>query len=167
MKNIGLFVDTFDLYRRVRHIFDNKIDYENYLAKVNELGKVVKCLAYGMQSEGGFISCLKILGFETRFKNPKIIKDIKFCDWNVQIAMDVVRLILDNEIELDTVIFGSCSLGLLPLIKWLKEKVGHRILYVAGGLLCIFRHFVNCAFHKVCRARLDLDLYLLKPLGKD
>ena len=118
MKNIGLFVDTFDLYRRVRHTFDSKIDYESYLTKVNELGKVVKCLAYGMQAEGGFISCLKILGFETRFKNPRIIRDIKFCDWNVQIAMDIVRSVA----EFDTVIFGSCSLGLLPLIKWLKEQ---------------------------------------------
>lgn len=116
--NIGLFVDTFDLYRHVRHVFDGKINYESYHAKVAELGKVVKCLAYGMQSEGGFISCLRILGFETRFKNPRIIREIKFCDWNVQIAMDIVRLID----ELDTVIFGSCSLGLIPLIKWLKEK---------------------------------------------
>ncbi len=118
MKNIGLFVDTFDLYRHVRHVFNGKIDYENYLEKVNESGQVVKCMAYGMQADGGFISCLKILGFDTKFKNPRIIREIKFCDWNVQIAMDVVRSVN----EYDTVIFGSCSLGLIPLIKWLKEQ---------------------------------------------
>ena len=116
--NIALFVDTFDLYRHVRHIFNNKIDYESYFEKVKDLGKVVKYSAYGMQAEGGFISCLKNIGFETRFKNPRIIREIKFCDWNVQIAMDAVRSVND----FDTVVFGSCSLGLIPLIKWLKEK---------------------------------------------
>lgn len=117
---IGLFIDTFDLYYRVKRKFNGKINFESYLDDVTKLGKITKLFAYGMQSETNskFISCLRILGFETRFKNSRIIHNTKICDWGVNMTIDIIRA-LD---QLDTVVFGTCNFNIIPLIRYIKER---------------------------------------------
>ncbi len=114
----GLFVDTFDLYHRVKRKFDGKIAFDVFVedADTDEL------YAYGMLLEGknGFVSCLRSLGYKTRFKKPRIFREVKMCDWGVGMAMDVVSLIERGEI--DTIIFATCNLSILPIMKWLRRK---------------------------------------------
>lgn len=111
----GLFVDTFDLYRRVKRKFNGKIAYDVFAENIEEL------YAYGMSSENneGFVTCLRALGFKTRFKRPRILQGTKLCDWGVGMAMDVVKLVENRDI--DTIIFATCNLQILPLVRWLKS----------------------------------------------
>jgi len=123
---VGVFVDTSDIYHRIRRKFDGeKLCYESYYEKIAEWGTVQQAFAYGMQTEheaGGFITCLKINGFDVRFKRPRIIRigdrEIKKCDWGVQITVDVVKTIS----RLDLVVLGVSNSDYIPLIHWIKDQ---------------------------------------------
>ncbi len=114
----GLFIDTFDLYRRVKRKFDGKIDFD-LLAEDADTDELY---AYGMSVEGknGFMNCLRLIGFKTRFKKPRILNGTKLCDWGVSMTLDVVQLV--ESVEVNTVIFATCNLNILPIIRWLKSK---------------------------------------------
>lgn len=136
-KKIGIFVDTSDLYHKIRRKFGGgKLDYQVYYDTAAEWGSIEYAFAYGMQSEreaGGFIACLKAAGFYVYFKRPRIIRcedrEIKRCEWGVGIAMEIVSLIK----ELDIVVLGSSNSDLIPLIKWAKNQdVG--VFILASGI---------------------------------
>ncbi len=114
----ALFVDTFDLYHRVKRKFNGKIAFDVFAEEVD----TDELYAYGMLIEGknGFISCLRSLGYKTRFKKPRIFRGVKMCDWGVGMAMDVVQLVERGEVS--TVVFATCNLNILPIMKWLKSK---------------------------------------------
>ena len=124
--SIGLFVDTSDIYHKVRRKFDGaKLCYEDYHAKVEGWGTIQQAFAYGMQTDNeadGFITCLRMTGFEVRFKRPKIMKigdrEIKRCEWGIKIAMDVVKTIS----RLDTIVLGVSNPDFIPLIHWIKDQ---------------------------------------------
>lgn len=122
---IGLFVDTSDLYHKIRRKFAEKLCYETYLDKVAEWGTIQQAFAYGMQTDheaGGFITCLKMTGFDVRFKRPRIMKigdrEIKRCDWGIKIAVDVFKTIS----RLDTIVLGVSNPDFIPLIHWIKDQ---------------------------------------------
>jgi len=123
---IGVFVDTSDIYHKIRRKFDGeKLCYEAYYGKVAEWGTVQQAFAYGMQTEheaGGFITCLKLNGFDVRFKRPRIIKiadrEIKKCDWGIQVAVDIVKTIN----RLDLIVLGISNPDYIPLIQWIKDQ---------------------------------------------
>lgn len=123
---VGVFVDTSDIYHKIRRKFDGeKLCYGAYFEKVVEWGTVQQAFAYGMQIEheaGGFITCLKLNGFEVKFKRPRIIKiadrEIKRCDWGIQIAVDVVKTIN----RLDLIVLGISNPDYIPLIQWIKDQ---------------------------------------------
>ena len=133
---IGLFVDTSDIYHKVKRKFEGKLCYEAYYEVVSDLGTVQQAFAYGMQTDNessGFINCLKMTGFDFRFKRPRIMKigdrEIKRCDWGLKIAIDVVKII-DH---LDTVILGISNPDFIPLIHWIKEQ-GVKVIILASGV---------------------------------
>jgi len=123
---IGVFVDTSDVYHRVRRKFDGgKLCYDTYFEKVASWGTIQQAFAYGMQTDNeaaGFITCLKIIGFDVRFKRPRILKiadrEIKRCDWGAQMSIDVVKTIN----RLNTVILGISNPDYIPLIRWIKDQ---------------------------------------------
>jgi len=142
---VGVFVDTSDIYHRIRRKFDGeKLCYEAYFEKVTSWGTVQQAFAYGMQTEheaGGFITCLKINGFDVRFKRPRIIKiadrEIKRCDWGIQIAVDVVKTIS----RLDLVVLGTSNPDFIPLIHWIKDQ-GVKVTILAS---CVPRSLRDAA----------------------
>ena len=133
--SIGLFVDTSDLYHKVRRKFDGgKLCYENYYEKVMSLGEIQQAFAYGMQTDNeasGFITCLKMTGFDVRFKRPRIMKigdrEIKRCEWGIKIAVDVAKTIN----HLDTIVLGVSNPDFIPLIHWVKDQ-GVRVIILAS-----------------------------------
>ena len=124
-KKVGIFVDTSILYHKVQRKFGAKLCYDAYYAVCAGLGSIIEAIAYGMQinsEAGGFINCLKITGFDAKFKRPKILTfddhKLKFCNWDSVMTLDIVRLIHAG--GLDIVIIGSANLDLIPLIKWIR-----------------------------------------------
>jgi len=134
MTNIGLFVDTSDLYHRIRRKFNGKLCYEAYYEEVSSWGTMQQAVAYGMQvsaEAGGFITCLRVAGFDTRFKRPKVMRvgdrEIKRCDHGVSIAIDIVKTI-DH---LDTVVLGVSNPDYIPLINWVRDR-GVKVVILAS-----------------------------------
>ena len=132
---IGLFVDISSLYYCVSRKFEGrKLDYAKYLELIKQQGEVIRALAYGVQRDDeaqGFITCLRHLGYEPKYKQPQVIKikdeEIRRADWGIGITLDVVRA-LDR---VDTIVLGSADINLVPLANFIAER----------GLAC---HIVAC-----------------------
>jgi uncharacterized LabA/DUF88 family protein len=123
MKRIGLFVDIGNLWYHTNRAFNKKVDYKKYIEYVERMGSIYRATAYGSQVNGnarGFITALKSMGYDTRYKEPKTLNDgrFRYVDWTVGMAMDVVRVI-DS---LDVVVLGSASSELSELALWIKER---------------------------------------------
>lgn len=142
---IGLFVDTSDLYRKILKKFNGKLCYEAYHEQCSKMGRLIKAVAYGMQNKDGaqgFINCLKMTGFETKFKEARVILfgdyHFKQCSWDVSIVLDVIKLID----RLDIVIFGSSNVGLLPLIEHIRAH-GIQVVIFATNIPKILKDAVD------------------------
>ena len=142
MSNVGIFVDTCDLYRKVQRNFGrgSKISFDIFLDFIAggswEIG-----VAYGMRSESqGFPNYLKVLGFTPKFKPPRVYeigdRKIKKCDWNIMLVMDVIQGVDDH--GLNTVVLGSSNGLLLPLVNYLRES-GVEVIIVASGIPYVLR----------------------------
>lgn len=154
MSNIGIFVDTSDLYHKVQREFGrgSKVCYETYYSVCEDVGDIIiKAVAYGMRGEtSSFPNCLSLIGFDSKFKSPRIFtsgdRKIKKCDWNVALTLDVVEFVLENrstvvvkdydtgdieKINTATVIIGSSNSLLIPLVKWVKEQGVKVIVFAA------------------------------------
>ncbi len=140
MSNIGLFVDISNLYYCIGKKFEGrKLDYQKLLGVGSEFGHIQRAHAYGTQMAEEalpFITCLKKLGYDTKYKRPRILdtqageeKRIRKADWDVGLAMDVVRLIE----RVDTVIICSSDPDLTPLVQWVKDQ-GVRCVILACGV---------------------------------
>jgi uncharacterized LabA/DUF88 family protein len=123
---IGIFVDTTNLYRTVHKKFKNKLCYDLYREKVEELYELSTVqIAYVMQianEASGFIGCLRAAGFLTKTKRPLTFqvgdREIKRCNWHVEMLIDIFR----NLNELEMVVLGSSDSELLPLVKFLEDQ---------------------------------------------
>jgi uncharacterized LabA/DUF88 family protein len=119
-------VDTSDIYHKIKRRFDDsKLCYDAYFEKVSSWGTIQQAFAYGMQTDneaGGFITCLKMTGFDVRFKRPRIIKisdrEIKRCNWGVKMTLDVVRTID----RLNMVVLGVSNPDFIPLVYWIRDQ---------------------------------------------
>lgn len=134
-----LVVDTFDLYRRVKRKFDAKIDFAEFVAKLGDIK--LKSFAYGMSSEKNFSfeACLRALGFQTKFKRPRILRSVKLCDWGVGMTLDIVDTVDEN----DTVIFGTCNLQIIPIIRWLKKNKSVKVVIYGVDVPEALEHLAN------------------------
>lgn len=162
-KVVGVFADVSNLYYCIGKKFSGrKLAYDKYLKQAVGTHELYRAFAYGAQLNDeavNFITCLRHFGYDTKYKKPKQYvapsvapncpkcgeilpaekREIRKADWDVGIAMDVVRLID----RLDIVVIGSADGDLSPLVEWIKEK-GRRCVVLACG---ISRDLKNVADH--------------------
>ncbi len=139
MNNMGLFVDVSNLYYCIGKKFEGrKLDYAKLRNVAGEYGVVQRAYAYGTQIADeamSFISCLRKLGYETKYKKPRIQeatpdgKQLRKADWDVGLSMDVVRLAP----RVGTIVICSSEVELLPLVQWAKDE-GIRCVIIACGI---------------------------------
>lgn len=134
----ALFVDVANLYYCVGKRFQNrKLDYAKIIERATDLGPIHRQFAYGIQmtdEAGPFISCLRRLGYDTKYKRYRLSDDnerkiIHKATWGVGISLDVVRIID----KVGTVIIGSSDLDLLDLVRYVRDK-GVRCIILACGI---------------------------------
>lgn len=150
-KTVGVFVDISNFFYCVGKKFGGrKLDYAKYLESAITPDDVLyRAIAYGTQIENEatkFITCLRHLGFEAKYKKPRVLQnnetgkqEFRRISWNVGIAMDVVRIVGIN--KLDTVVLGSSDPELSHLVEWIKER-GVRCEILACG---ISKELKDCA----------------------
>ncbi len=146
-KKVGVFVDTSTLYHKVQRKFGAKLCYDAFYEACKGFGNIIKAMAYGMRIDtevGGFINCLKIAGFDTQFKRPKILtfgeRTLKFCNWDSVMTLDIVQLVHAG--GLDVVIIGSTNLDLIPLIKWVRTH-GIFVIIFAADVPSVFQNIAD------------------------
>jgi len=123
---VGIFIDTNDLYHSTRKVFPGKkLNYTVVREQLGKVGDIVKNIVYGMHIErksGSFISCLRQVGFEVKFKKPSRLlvgeNEVRICDWNIPIVLDIIS-VLSN---LDCIVLGTTRYQLYPLIQWLQQQ---------------------------------------------
>lgn len=136
-KRIGVFVDVSNIYYCVGKKFNQrKLDYRAYIDFIKDLGEVAHALAYGAQMNNeaaGFIHCIKGIGFEPKYKTPKDYHNRdnfkRKADWDVGIAIDIVRMID----RMDMIVLGTADGDLRPVVEWAKER-GVDVIILACGI---------------------------------
>jgi uncharacterized LabA/DUF88 family protein len=133
MKKILLIVDLSNIFYCVRKKFNNKVNYTKLKNTIPREGEVIhRAIAYGAQMDNGaseFISFMTSIGFETKYKEPKILsryvdartnqeREIRRADWDVGMAMDVVK-ILD---QVDVVVFCTADSDMAPCIEYVQFR---------------------------------------------
>jgi uncharacterized LabA/DUF88 family protein len=128
-RQIGVFVDTSNLYLDVRRKFKNrKVDYNKYLTICKDIGEVVAMTAYGVQAArqaSPFIHCMRQIGFGVKLKQPPVVRpgdepsQHKDVTWDVGITTDILRALHKGKIN--TVMLGSSDSSFTPLLRHLKD----------------------------------------------
>lgn len=122
---IGIFTDVSDIYYKVNRKFDSKLNYQAYIDVILDRGQVFRAYAYISQKAPGFMTYLQHCGFEPKYKLPKIIREIKYCNWGIGITVDIIYL-LD---KLDTIVLGTSNPDFIPLVQWLRDQGKEVIIF--------------------------------------
>jgi uncharacterized LabA/DUF88 family protein len=107
-QRIGVFVDVQNLYYSAKHLYKCKVDFNAVLKDVVRGRALIRAIAYvikaDVKDEGTFYEALEEMGFEVKAKDLQVFYGgAKKGDWDVGIAMDVMRLAL----KLDVVVLVS------------------------------------------------------------
>jgi uncharacterized LabA/DUF88 family protein len=132
-QRVGIFIDTSNLYHSARALYQSRLNFEAVLKDAVRNRKLIRAFAYVIRTEGGeeskFFIALKDLGFEVREKDLKIFHTgTKKADWDIGIAMDIVRLVA----KLDVIILVSGDGDFVELVKYAQAQ-GVRVELMSFG----------------------------------
>lgn len=147
-----LIVDVSNLYYCVRKQYGDsqRLDYELLIDRLTQEVRITRAIAYGADmnhAASGFKAVLHRLGFETKYKQPKVYpsatlgKETRKADWDVGMAMDVVRLAKDYDI----VIFGTADGDLAPCVDYIREQYPDKECWV---MACGISRELKAACHQ-------------------
>jgi uncharacterized LabA/DUF88 family protein len=158
-QRIGVFVDVQNMYYSARNLYSKKVDFKSLLQDAISNRKLIRAIAYvikaDVKDETQFYDALERMGFEVKSKDIQVFYDgTKKGDWDVGIAMDIMRLAP----KLDVVVLVSGDGDFTELVEHSKS-LGCRVEVIAFG---------KSTSHKLIEAAdffMDIDRekrYLLK-----
>ena len=158
-QRIGVFIDVQNMYYSAKNIHNSKANFKTILKESIAGRKLIRAIAYvikaDVKDENTFYEALAEMGFEVKSKDLQVFYGgAKKGDWDVGIAMDVMRLAP----KLDTIVLVSGDGDFSDLLEHSKS-LGCRTEVVAFG---------KAASHKLQEVAdyfVDLDKdskYLLK-----
>ena len=132
-QRIGVFVDTQNMYYSAKHLYGSKANFQTILKEIIADRKLIRAIAYvikaDVKDESTFYDALLEMGFEVKSKDLQVFYGgAKKGDWDVGIAMDVMRLAP----KLDTVVLVSGDGDFSDLLEHAKS-LGCRVEVVAFG----------------------------------
>ncbi|MFO8077530.1 MAG: NYN domain-containing protein [Thermoplasmatota archaeon] len=132
-QRIGVFVDVQNMYYSARNLYKKKVDFKSLLQEVISKRKLIRAIAYvikaDVKDENQFYDALQRMGFEVKSKDIQVFYDgSKKGDWDVGIAMDVMRLAP----KLDVIVLVSGDGDFTDLLEHAKS-LGCRVEVVAFG----------------------------------
>jgi len=158
-QRIGVFADVQNMYYSAKNLYGCKSNFRTILKEAIADRKLIRAIAYviraDVKDEGTFYDALSEMGFEVKSKDLQIFYGgAKKGDWDVGIAMDVMRLAP----KLDTIVLVSGDGDFSDLLEHAKS-LGCRVEVVAFGKTTSHK------LREVADFFLDLDndnKYLLK-----
>jgi uncharacterized LabA/DUF88 family protein len=132
-QRIGVFVDVQNMYYSARQLYKGKVNFNAVLKEAVAGRKVNRAISYvikaDVKDEETFYEALSGMGFEVKSKDLQVfLGGAKKGDWDVGIAMDVMRLAP----KLDTIILVSGDGDFSDLLEHAKS-LGCRAEVVAFG----------------------------------
>ncbi|MBI1834003.1 MAG: NYN domain-containing protein [Candidatus Andersenbacteria bacterium] len=121
-QRVGVFVDIQNMYYSGRALYDQKVNFKNVLEAAVAGRQLVRAFAYGITTEEAheeeFHTALGTQGFEVKTKPLQtFIGGQKKGDWDVGIAMDVLRL----QPKIDAAVLVSGDGDFVPLVQFARE----------------------------------------------
>ncbi len=132
-QRVGIFIDVSNMYMSAQHLYNTNVDFRQVMKTAVSGRRLVRAFAYVIETEEGkekdFITALEDLGYEVRTKPLQIFKSgAKKGDWDVGLAIDVVRLMP----MLDTAVIVSGDGDYVDLLEYLRGH-GRRTEVMAFG----------------------------------
>lgn len=132
-QRVGVFVDVSNMYYSARSLYQARVNFQSILEDAVGKRQLVRALAYVIKAEApeeqAFFDALTKQGWEVRQKDLQIfVGGAKKGDWDVGIAMDVLRLAP----KLDVVVIVSGDGDYAELVKYVKA-LGTRVEAMAFG----------------------------------
>ncbi len=135
-QRVGVFVDVQNLYYSARNIYSARVKFNEVLNAAVAGRKLIRAIAYvveaNMPEEESFFEALQKAGFEVKRKELQTFAGgHQKGDWDVGIAMDIVKLMN----KLDVVVLCSGDGDYAPLLEYLQMS-GQFTETVAFGKSC-------------------------------
>ena len=132
-QRIGVFVDVQNMYYSAKHLYSSKANFRTILREAISGRKLIRAIAYvikaDVKDENTFYDALEEMGFEVKSKDLQVFYGgAKKGDWDVGIAMDVMRLAP----KLDTIVLISGDGDFSDLLEHAKS-LGCRTEVLAFG----------------------------------
>jgi uncharacterized LabA/DUF88 family protein len=150
-QRVGIFIDTQNLYHTARHLFRKRVNFKNVLEDAVAGRKLIRAIAYVIstktEEEAPFFESLEKLGIE--LQNKELIEyasGAKKADWDVGLAIDVVRMID----MLDVIIILSGDGDFTPLVEYVQNK-GRRVEVMS------FKETTNAKLKEIVDDFIDLS----------
>lgn len=120
-QRVGVFVDVQNMYYSARHIYDSKVDFGKILTEAVADRRLIRAMAYVIKAdiaeESSFFEALNKQGYEVRMKDLQVFYGgVKKGDWDVGIAMDVIRLAP----KLDVIVLVAGDGDYAEMVKYVK-----------------------------------------------
>jgi uncharacterized protein (TIGR00288 family) len=150
-QRVGVFVDIQNMYYSARAVYDKKVNFKNVLDQAVAGRHLVRAFAYGITTEeaheGEFHEALASQGFEVKTKPLQtFVGGQKKGDWDVGIAMDVLRL----EPKIDVAVLISGDGDFIPLVHF-AQRQGLRVEIIS------FRESTSSALVEAADSFFDLS----------
>jgi uncharacterized LabA/DUF88 family protein len=132
-QRIGVFIDVQNMYYSAKQLYKGKVNFNVVLKEAISGRQLIRAIAYvikaDVKDEGTFYDALIEMGFEVRSKDLQVFYGgAKKGDWDIGIAMDVMRLAP----KLDTIVLVSGDGDFSDLLEHTKS-LGCRVEVVAFG----------------------------------
>ncbi|KYK22427.1 hypothetical protein AYK24_02335 [Thermoplasmatales archaeon SG8-52-4] len=132
-QRIGVFIDVQNMYYSARQLYKGKVNFNVVLKQAIAGRQLIRAIAYvikaDVKDEDTFYDALSEIGFEVKSKDLQVFYGgAKKGDWDIGIAMDVMRLAP----KLDTIVLVSGDGDFSDLLEHAKS-LGCRVEVVAFG----------------------------------
>ena len=153
-QRIGVFVDVQNMYYSAKQLYNKKVNFKRLLEDAVKNRQLIRALAYGIKAdikeEANFFEALLKIGFEVKTKDLQVFVDgSKKGDWDVGLAMDVMRL----SPRMDVIVIVSGDGDFKELVEYVKS-LGCRVEVMSFKkttstlLLGVADSFTDLASHK-------------------
>ncbi|MCK4670662.1 MAG: NYN domain-containing protein [Nanoarchaeota archaeon] len=132
-QRVGIFIDVQNMYYSAKNLHNAKVNFQEILKRATAGRHLIRAICYVVKTEegggSGFFDALENLGFEIKSKELQIFYGgAKKGDWDVGIAMDIMRLAS----KLDVVVLVSGDGDFMELLEH-AEALGCRTEVLAFG----------------------------------
>jgi len=143
-QRIGVFVDVQNMYYSAKNLYKSKVNFKNILREATDNRKIIRAIAYVIKAdekdEKSFYEALEEMGFEIKSKDLQVFYGgAKKGDWDVGIAMDVMRLapkldtivLISGDGDFSDLLEHAKSLGCRTEVIAFKKTTSHKLVEVA------------------------------------